>query len=347
MTTETLSHQREAAFHDAWANSTSLGDVLVRECFEAPTALENQFILSRMGPLSGKKLLDIGAGLGESSVYFALQGSNVTVVDISPQMVATALDLGRKFGVQLEGVVASAENLNLTANTYDIVYAANTIHHVQDRAALFQQLRRALKPGGMFFSYDPLAYNPLINIYRRMATAVRTTDEAPLTVAQWPAEQLVHWHTQGPGLQVEQGVLDRPDRLLHHPTRRRAPQCLEQRHVRLERAGILADQSRRQRIDGRRHAHATKRLVVFAPANQPVVGRDLQKVKRPPATVGVQGLDLSDLHSSPVTCFGIHMSSTAGAPSRTAWSPRWIAGPTSPGSVTFSPYAPLAAASPE
>ena len=42
---------------------------------------------------------------------------------------------------------------------------------------------RALKPGGMFFSYDPLTYNPLINVYRRMATAVRTTDEAPLTVA--------------------------------------------------------------------------------------------------------------------------------------------------------------------
>ena len=183
MTTETLSHQREAAFHDAWASSTSLGDVLVRECFEAPTALENQFILSRMGPLSGKKLLDIGAGLGESSVYFALKGAAVTVVDISPQMVATALGLGRKFGVQLEGIVASAENLNLPADTYDIVYAANTIHHVHNRPSLFKQLKLALKPGGMFFSYDPLAYNPLINVYRRMATEVRTPDEAPLTVA--------------------------------------------------------------------------------------------------------------------------------------------------------------------
>jgi ubiquinone/menaquinone biosynthesis C-methylase UbiE len=180
MTTETISHQREAAFHDAWAGATSLDDVLVRECFEAPTALENQFILKRMGPLAGKKLLDIGAGLGESSVYFALQGAAVTVVDISPQMVATALGLGRKFGVQLEGVVSSAENLNLTANTYDIVYAANTLHHVSNRAALFEQLSLALKPGGLFFSYDPLAYNPLINIYRRMATEVRTPDEAPL-----------------------------------------------------------------------------------------------------------------------------------------------------------------------
>lgn len=183
MTTGAISHQREAAFHDAWASGTSLSDVLVRECFEAPTALENQFILSQMGPLAGKKLLDIGAGLGESSVYFALQGACVTTVDISPQMVTTALGLGTKFGVQLEGIVSCAEDLNLPAEAYDIIYAANTIHHIHNRASLFEQMSRALKPGGMFFSYDPLAYNPLINIYRRMATEVRTPDEAPLTTA--------------------------------------------------------------------------------------------------------------------------------------------------------------------
>jgi SAM-dependent methyltransferase len=182
MTADT-SHQREAVFHDAWASNTPLDDVLLRECFEAPTALENQFILSQIGPLKGKKVLDVGAGLGESSVYFALLGAIVTAVDISPQMVATAVRLGKKFGVELEGIVGCAENLNVPAGIYDIVYAANTIHHVQDRALFFEQARRALKPGGLFFSYDPLAYNPLINIYRRMATQVRTPDEAPLTMA--------------------------------------------------------------------------------------------------------------------------------------------------------------------
>ena len=183
MTSETVAHQREAAFHDAWASSTRVEDVLVRECFEAPTALENQFILSRMGVLSGKRLLDIGAGLGESSVYFALKGARVTTVDISPQMVETALALGRRFGVALEGIVSGAEDLNLPSASFDLIYIANTIHHVRNRAALFAQMSRALKPGGMFFSYDPLAYNPLINLYRRMATAVRTADEAPLTTA--------------------------------------------------------------------------------------------------------------------------------------------------------------------
>jgi SAM-dependent methyltransferase len=183
LTTDTISQQREAAFHDGWASSTQLSDVLVRECFEAPTALENQFILSRIGPLAGKKLLDLGAGLGESSVYFALQGARVTTVDISRQMVEMALNLGKKFGVSIEGIVSSAEDLELPASTYDIIYVANTIHHVHNRSALFKQMSNALKPGGMFFSYDPLAYNPLINVYRRMATAVRTPDEMPLSKA--------------------------------------------------------------------------------------------------------------------------------------------------------------------
>ena len=182
MTSETLIQHREAAFHDAWAKSTRVEDVLVRECFEAPTALENQFILRLMGSLSGKNLLDIGAGLGESSVYFALHGARVTVVDISPQMVETALNLGRRHGVGLQGIVSSAENLNLPRAKYDILYVANTIHHVQDRGLLFEQMSRALKPCGMFFSYDPLAYNPVINLYRRMATGVRTPDESPLTI---------------------------------------------------------------------------------------------------------------------------------------------------------------------
>jgi 2-polyprenyl-3-methyl-5-hydroxy-6-metoxy-1,4-benzoquinol methylase len=181
MTPEAIAHQRETAFHDEWAASTPLEEIRVRECFEAPTAIENRFILNRAGSLKGKKLLDIGAGLGESSVYFALQGARVTTTDISPAMVETAAALGRKYGVELEGIVSSAEDLNVPSGEYDIVYAANLIHHVPDRDKLFEQIKRALKPGGIFFAWDPLAYNPVINLYRRMATEVRTKDERPLT----------------------------------------------------------------------------------------------------------------------------------------------------------------------
>lgn len=172
-------HESETQFHDAWAESTDLTQVAVREAFEAPTALENRWILARMGPLAGKRILDVGAGLGESSVYFALQGASVTTTDISPGMVRAALRLAELHCVTLEGRVIAGESLG-EESAYDFVYVANTIHHVADRPALLEQILRALKPGGRFFSWDPVAYNPAINVYRRMATEVRTEDESPL-----------------------------------------------------------------------------------------------------------------------------------------------------------------------
>ena len=176
-------HAKESAFHDQWAASTPLASINVREAFEAPTAPENRFILRRMGDLRGKRVLDVGAGLGESSVYFALRGASVTATDLSPAMVDTAVRLGKLHGVDIDGRVTPGESLDVDAGAYDFVYVANTIHHVTDKGGLFEQVRRALKPGGRFFSWDPLAYNPAINAYRRMATEVRTEDESPLTFA--------------------------------------------------------------------------------------------------------------------------------------------------------------------
>jgi len=176
-------HRKESDFHDQWAADTPLGKISVREAFEAPTAPENRFILRKMGPLKDKRVLDVGAGLGESSVYFALQGAKVTATDLSPQMVDTAVRLGKLHGVEIEGIVTPGETLDVPAESYDFVYIANTIHHVTNKPVLFEQIQRALKPGGRFFSWDPLAYNPVIGIYRRMATEVRTEDEAPLTFA--------------------------------------------------------------------------------------------------------------------------------------------------------------------
>jgi SAM-dependent methyltransferase len=181
MKTSATVHHSESEFHDQWARETPLNEIAVRESFEAPTAMENRTILALMGDLGGKRVLDVGAGLGESSVYFALRGADVTTLDLSPGMVERALALGRAYGVELHGVVQSGERLDVPADYFDIVYVANTIHHVTDKDQLFRQIHRALKPGGRFFSYDPIAYNPVIEIYRRMATKVRTEDEAPLT----------------------------------------------------------------------------------------------------------------------------------------------------------------------
>ena len=187
-------HGKESHFHDAWASETDIASVDVRSLFEAPTAMENQFILELLGPLSGKEILDVGAGLGESSVYFALKGANVTCTDLSPGMLDFASRLAKRYDVKIKTLASAVEDLTVPDDHFDIAYVANTIHHVTDKRALFKQLSRALKPGGIFVSIDPLAYNPAIAIYRRMATQVRTEDEAPLTfeVVKLASECFIH-----------------------------------------------------------------------------------------------------------------------------------------------------------
>jgi SAM-dependent methyltransferase len=174
-------HEKESAFHDQWALATRPEDVGVKQAFEAPTATENRFILRRMGDVSGKRILDIGAGLGESSVYFALRGADVTYNDLSPEMARFAERLAALHGVKLTTKIGPAEAAAEMGRDFDFVYIANTLHHVADREGVLAGIAQALRPGGWFFSWDPLAYNPAINIYRKMATQVRTPDEAPLT----------------------------------------------------------------------------------------------------------------------------------------------------------------------
>ena len=123
--TEVDIHERESRFHDAWAASTDIAAVDVRAAFEGPTALENQFILQLLGTLPGKRVHDVGAGLGESSVYFALQGASVTCTDLSPSMVDTASRLGKRHGVTLTAVVSSGETL-LVQSDNSISYMSRT-----------------------------------------------------------------------------------------------------------------------------------------------------------------------------------------------------------------------------
>jgi SAM-dependent methyltransferase len=172
--------ERERRFHDGWASATAGRDVRVRAAFEALTAPENRFILRRMGDLKGRRLLDLGSGLGEAAVYFALRGARVTATDVSPEMCALAVETARHHGVAIEAVAVPVERLDVPEGSFDLAYGANLLHHLADVDRALAAVRRALRPGGRCFFWDPLAYNPAINLYRRMATAVRTPDEHPL-----------------------------------------------------------------------------------------------------------------------------------------------------------------------
>lgn len=174
--------RREQAFHDRWAAAIDVDGIRVADYFEACTAPENRFILSHLGDVRGKSLLDLGCGAGENSIYFALKGARCVAADYSPGMVEVAQRLAERNGVTIEGRVVNAMAIDLPDNQFDIVYAANLLHHLPDPTAALHEMHRVLKPGGKVCFWEPLKHNPIINVYRRMATSVRTEDEMPLDI---------------------------------------------------------------------------------------------------------------------------------------------------------------------
>lgn len=174
----------EAKFHDQWAESVEINNIMVDEFFEACTSPENRLILSAIGELTGKKILELGAGLGEASIYFAKNGAIVTATDISDGMLNVIRKMADLASLKhIECRQCASNDLPFKDSEFDIVYAANLLHHTDIEATL-KEASRVLKKGGLFVSWDPLAHNPFINIYRKKAMEVRTADEHPIKMNQ-------------------------------------------------------------------------------------------------------------------------------------------------------------------
>ncbi len=174
--------KKEEKFHDEWADSIDIDQVMVDESFEACTAPENRLILKKLGHLKGKKVLEIGCGAGEASVYLAKKGADVIATDLSGGMLVVVRKLAKRHHVKLKTVRCPSDKLPFKDSSFDIVYAANLIHHVDHESTLLEA-KRVLKKGGIFVSFDPLAHNPILNVYRRIATKVRTEDETPVKMS--------------------------------------------------------------------------------------------------------------------------------------------------------------------
>lgn len=171
---------REEEFHDEWAADIDIASIDVIKCNESITAPELRYIAQSLGPLNGKKLIDIGCGLGEASIYFAIKGADVTSIDISEDMLQIVERLAARYQVRVNTRKSNVERLSIS-DRFDIAYAGNLFHHV-DIELTIKQFAKILKDDGLLVSWDPLAYNPLINVYRFIAKKVRTPDEHPLTM---------------------------------------------------------------------------------------------------------------------------------------------------------------------
>ena len=102
----------------------------------------------------GSRVLDIGCGVGASSVYLARKHHvRPTGITISPAQVELARKAAAEANVDAEFLLMDAEAMHF-ARTFDVLRSIESISHYYDRKEFFRRAAQFLKPGGVFAFTD-------------------------------------------------------------------------------------------------------------------------------------------------------------------------------------------------
>src|SRR5258707_5271374 len=102
-------------------------------------------------------VLDLGSGVGGPTRFLAqTYGCRVTGVDLSQSFVEAARYLTERTGQsgQVSFQAASALELPFEDGSFDAVFLQHVSMNISDRARLYREIRRVLKPGGRLATYD-------------------------------------------------------------------------------------------------------------------------------------------------------------------------------------------------
>jgi SAM-dependent methyltransferase len=142
--------------HHAYWNATWKKGLGATNVFAKKAALQ-------LRPAS--RVLDLGCGTGKDSLYFARKGHDVTAMDFSESAMRALQDIARERKLDIRCINGdSTAPLPFADRTFDAVYAHLSLHYFDDAttAAVFKEVHRVLKPGGLFFvkckSVDDVLY---------------------------------------------------------------------------------------------------------------------------------------------------------------------------------------------
>ncbi len=108
--------------------------------------------------LRGMRVLDIGCGLGAIDVLLVTDhgAGHVVGIDLEPELVAKASARVRAAGLseRIDLRVVTAGPMPFADASCDVVFSKDSLVQVPDKAAIFAEVRRVLRPGGQFIASD-------------------------------------------------------------------------------------------------------------------------------------------------------------------------------------------------
>ncbi len=102
---------------------------------------------------TGENLIDVGCGIGGSTLYLAQKfNANATGITLSPVQAARATERAKNVNLQetVNFQVADALNIPFPDNNFDLVWSLESGEHMPDKTKFLEECYRVLKPGGTF-----------------------------------------------------------------------------------------------------------------------------------------------------------------------------------------------------
>jgi demethylmenaquinone methyltransferase/2-methoxy-6-polyprenyl-1,4-benzoquinol methylase len=132
----------------------------------------------------GGRVLDVGGNTAGEATILQQHGYRMVVGDINE----AALDISRervgKFGLkQPEFVAFDAHHLPFRDGTFQAVTIIEALHHMVDYGQVLAEVHRVLAPGGIFYSMEPNALNPI-----RRAAEVRDRFRGTIEKSFYPGQ---------------------------------------------------------------------------------------------------------------------------------------------------------------